>query len=149
MRLTNSGVEISVMSIEDARCMGIHREDLQPLPYRLYAADGRAMQRVGQCNVKLQLGNVTRIVGVSVVPHLHCPLLSGHGAIGFRILPAEFPAQVCGVGREMPSGDELPLLSEAGHGAAPTPPSSGAVQLAGGVGVSSKTELRSACYREL
>ena len=139
--LPDSGAEVSVMSIIDAERLGMHREDLQPLPNRLYAADGRVIQCLGQCNVKLRLGNVTRTVKVSVVPRIHCPLLSWHDAVGFRILPAEFPAQICGVDSEMTTNEEQPLVSDAGGAATPLVANSypGAVEQEHGEGTSRTT----------
>ena len=90
----DTGAEVSVVSVDAAVQMGIGVGELVPPSGGLFAADGRELPCRGSCEVKLQLGDVTRTVNVSVVEKLHSSLLSWHDAVLLGILPKEFPRQI-------------------------------------------------------
>ena len=73
---------------------------LQPAARRLIRADGKEMDCIGTCDIKLQLGEVKHAVEVAVVRQLNGPLLSWHDCICLGILPITFPQQICAVERQ-------------------------------------------------
>ena len=70
---------------------------LQPAARRLIRADGKEMDCIGTCGIKLQLGEVKHAVEVAVVRQLNGPLLPWHDCICLRILPSTLPQQICAV----------------------------------------------------
>ena len=87
----DTGAEVSVVSLNEAKRMGIDVKKLTPPAGSLLAADGWELPCLGSCNVSLQLGSIKRTVAVSVVKKLHRSLLSWHDAVRLSILPKEFP----------------------------------------------------------
>ncbi|KAF0304534.1 putative G-protein coupled receptor No9 [Amphibalanus amphitrite] len=90
----DTGAEVSVISQEAAKQMGINVKKLTPPSGSLFAADGRELPCLGACQVALQLGSIKRTIAVSVVKKLHSSLLSWHDAVRLGILHKEFPQQI-------------------------------------------------------
>ncbi|KAF0296694.1 hypothetical protein FJT64_005863 [Amphibalanus amphitrite] len=90
----DTGAEVSVISQEAAKQMGINVKKLTPPSGSLFAADGRELPCLGTCQVALQLGSIKRTIAVSVVKKLHSSLLSWHDAVRLGILHKEFPQQI-------------------------------------------------------
>ena len=90
----DTGAEVSVISLEQAKQMGIIVKNLTPSSGSLFAADGRELPCLGSCDITLQLGDIKKTVNISVVRKLHSSLLSWHDAVHLGILHKEFPQQI-------------------------------------------------------
>ncbi|XP_043209539.1 uncharacterized protein LOC122374691 [Amphibalanus amphitrite] len=90
----DTGAEVSVISRDQARLLGVELDDLRPSKTTLWTADGRKMHCMGTCNLTLLLGDVSHSAEISVMESLHTPLLSWHDCVKLGILPPGFPRQI-------------------------------------------------------
>ena len=88
----DSGAEITVMSEETARRLGVRREDLSPPPsIEISAANGQAMNCIGTFKVNISLQGRATEDTVHVFREARGMLLAWYTAKKLDILPAHYP----------------------------------------------------------
>ena len=90
----DTGAEMTVVGLKEARKTGANLDNLKPCKTRLYAADGKQLTCLGIIPVDLHLGVKKTKVNLVVVVEVKGCLLSWYHSIELGILPEGFPNQI-------------------------------------------------------
>lgn len=90
----DTGAEMSVIGVKEARQAGIIIENLRPTTKKLYAADRKRLSCLGTVEVQLKLGNKSSHIKLMVITEVEGFLLSWYHAIDLGILHENFPQQI-------------------------------------------------------
>lgn len=100
----DTGAEMSVIGINEAKKIGLDIENLKPSYKKLFAADGKQLTCLGTVPVDLKLGDKVANVKLMVVTEVKGFLLAWYHAIELNILPENFPQQI----KKVELVDEIP-----------------------------------------
>ena len=93
----DTGAEMSVIGMVEAKKLGANVDNLTPSKHRLYAADRKKLTCLGVVKVDLKLGDKATEVSLVVVLEVQGFLLSWYHAKDLGILPECFPNQISSV----------------------------------------------------
>lgn len=108
----DTGAEMTVVGVKEAKRTGANLDNLKPCKTRLYAADGKQLTCIGILPVYLCLGDKKTKVELVVVAEVKGCLLSWYHAIELGILPKCFPNQINVINKETESNEaaEMPPI---------------------------------------